>query len=270
MWGVGVMGVGLYVLAVSVVSAQTAKPNPPGPTGLEIMKKGRLLYAVKDQRSHVSLRLITRDGSERRIVTKRFFKNFEGDRVFENKIVFFTEEPPDARGMGFMIWDYRDESKPDDLWLYLPALRQARRLSTRDQHDAFMGSDLTFGDMGQRGLNEDRHVLRGEATVAGQPCWVVESIPKEKGGLYSRRLSWISKADWLTLKIEYYDIKAEPLKVQQIEWQKIGALFAWRRSEVTNIQTDHTTILELTDLEMNVGLTDDLFTTRTLQTGPRD
>lgn len=273
-----VTGVVLSVAVWGTAVAQEAAPAQDAPvqevpaqgrpTGLEVMRKGRLSYIPKDQRSVVTLRLIDKTGGERRIVTTRFFKNEEGRGGLDSKIVFFTESPKDVRGMGFLIQDYVEADTPDDLWLYLPATRQTRRLSTRDQHDAFMGSDLTFGDMGQRALDEDEHLLLGEGDCLGKRCWVVESIPKEREPFYQKRVFWISKDDWLTLRIDYYDMKGEPLKLQTIAWQKVGELFAWKSSEVRNFQTEHRTVLEISDLALNVGLPDSLFTRRQLALGP--
>ncbi len=237
--------------------------------GLEIMKKSRSIYLSEDQVSTVTLELIDKDGAKRKIVTRRLWKNYAGKDGYDSKTLFWTEFPPDNRGTAFLIWDYAVDGKADDLWLYLPSLRQSRRMTTRDQDDAFMGSDLTFADMGQRRLDEDVHTLLGESKVGGEPCYVVKSEPKEKNSIYSKKVSCVSKDQWLTLKIDYFDRKGDLLKTQDIEWQEKEGIHVWRQAVVKNVQTGHSTIFSISDLKLNNKLRDDELTERALRTGLR-
>jgi outer membrane lipoprotein-sorting protein len=258
----------LAVFALVYPAAEGAT-QAPITDGLEVMKKKSEAYMANDQISTVTLRLFTKEGDEKKIATKRYWKNFKGKEGMATKTLFFTEYPPDAKGTGFLIWNYTEAGKPDNLWLYLPSLRQSRQVSSRGQDDAFMGSDLTFGDMGQRRLEEDDHkLLKEEACGAGQ-CYVVESVAKDKEGVYSKKVLWITKTDFITMKIDYYDRKGELLKTQQINWQDVSGYKAWKSSEVVNVQTRHKTIFEISNLKMNPGLSDDTFTERTLKTGVR-
>jgi len=121
--------------------------------------------------------------------------------------------------------------------------------------------------MGQRRLNEDTHELIGEKPCDGKACYVVESKPKEAGSAYGKRIFWILKDEWRTVKIEYFDQKKDPLKVQNITWQKNGDLWVWEKAIVKNLQTGHATVFKISDLKINNGLRDDLFTDRMLKRG---
>jgi hypothetical protein len=132
-----------------------------------------------------------------------------------------------------------------------------------------MGSDLTFADMGQRRLDEDVHTLMGEGQLNNIPCYVVQSVPKEKNSIYSKRVSCISKKDWLTLKIDYYDRKGDLLKTQNIDWQEKNGFHIYKQMAVKNVQTGHSTIFAISDLKLDNGLRDDELTERALKTGLR-
>ncbi|MBI5136760.1 MAG: outer membrane lipoprotein-sorting protein [Nitrospirae bacterium] len=238
-------------------------------TGTEIVQKSRDLYQGVDQRSTVTLELINSDGSTRKIVTKRLWKDFKGDQGYAAKTVFFTLFPPDSKGVGFLIWDTSDPKQQDKLWLYLPSLKQVRKVSVRDQDDAFMGSDLTFADMGQRLLEEDAHTLVGDETLDGKGYFIVESVPVSES-IYGKKRLWISKDDHTTLKIEYYDRKNELLKVQDITWIRDGNMRVYKQLDVKNVQTNHRTIYTITDLETGVGLGDRDFSDRGLTRGYRE
>ena len=239
-------------------------------TGAEIMNKSReLLYQVDDQKNTVTLWLIEPDGAMKRIVASRYWKNYRGEGGIDNKMLLVTEFPADSRGVAFLVWDYAQEGKPDDLWLHLPALRMVRRISGQDLNDAFLGSDLTFGDMGQRALSQDTHTLLNEELYQGDLCYVVESVPKEKESPYHKKVSWISKKNWTILKIDYYDPDQKLLKRQTIEWQQVKQMSVWKRTNVTNIQNAHRTVFEVSGLEINTHLQDQDFTERALKQGLR-
>jgi outer membrane lipoprotein-sorting protein len=254
---------------VLVYPAAEGARQAPVFTGLEVMKKKSEAYMANAQISRVTLRLFTKEGDEKKIVTRRYWKNFKGKEGMATKTLFFTEFPPDAKGTGFLIWNYTEAGKPDNLWLYLPSLRQSRQVSSRQQDDAFMGSDLTFGDMGLRRIEEDDHKLLKEEACGTEQCYVVESVSKDKEGVYSKKVLWITKTDFITMKIDYYDRKGELLKTQKMNWQEASGYKAWKSSEVVNVQTRHKTIFEISDLIMNPALSDDTFTERTLKTGVR-
>ncbi|MBI3803356.1 MAG: outer membrane lipoprotein-sorting protein [Nitrospirae bacterium] len=264
----------LWIIAAGRASTALAAENAPPSTGAlngtEIIKKSReLIYQIQDQKNKVILYLIEKDGTKKKIEASRFWKNYRGQGGLDSKMLLVTDFPPDSRGISFLIWDYSEENKTDDLWLYLPALRMVRRISAQDQNDAFLGSDLTFGDMGQRRLDEDEHKLLREEGYSGVQTYVVESMPKEKESLYSKKVSWISKDNWTVLKTDYYDRNGKLLKRQTIEWQTLNNFNVWKKTEVTNVQNGHRTVFEVSDLHVNGGLQDDDFTERSLKTGLR-
>ena len=249
--------------------AQKAKKDETAMSGMDIMKKSREGYQADDLVTTVTLLLTDKSGAQKKIVVLRKWKNYRGEDGLDSKTLFWTDFPPDNRGTGFLIWDYSIEGRADDLWLYLPSLRQSRRMTTRDQDDAFMGSDLTFSDMGQRRLDEDVHKLLGEQVYKDTPCYVVESVPKDKSSLYGKRVSWITKDNLLSLKIDYYDRKGELLKTQDINWQEEGGYHVWEKTVVKNVQSEHSTVFTTSDLSVKNGLRDEEFTERTLKRGMR-
>lgn len=263
--------IGGTALALVVAAAGWGIAADGGLSGLEVMQKTRELYTAKDQVSTVTLRKIDKRGDEQKIVTRRYWKAYGGKDGFATKTLFATKFPPDQLGVGFLIWDHSKAGQPDDLRLYLPSLKQIRRMTTREQDDAFMGSDITFADLGQRELTEDEHTV-ARAEKCGAPpvdCYVVQSVPKDQGSLYGKKLTWVPATDFTPVRIDYYDRKGDLLKTQVIEWQHPNDVWAWKRSEVKNVQTEHKTLFEISDLKNNVGLTDDEFSERAVKSGPR-
>jgi uncharacterized protein len=257
-----------YLAGAALAVVLCATPAAAALTGTEIIEKSQALYQGKDQRSTVTLELINADGSTRKIVTKRMWRPAGGKDGIAAKTVFFTLFPPDSKGVGFLIWDTADPTQKDQLWLYLPSLRQVRKVSVRDQDDAFMGSDLTFADMGQRLIEEDAHTLIDEEDLDGVPHYVVESVPITES-IYGKKRLWIRKDDFTVTQIHYYDRKQDLLKTQKITWIRDGDLRVYKELDVRNVQTGHRTIYTITDLETGLGLDDGDFSERALKRGYR-
>ncbi len=67
------------------------------------------------------------------------------DKGKTEKRVYRFLSPPDVQGTGILIFDY--ESRPDDMWIYLPALRKTRRILSSQGSQSFMGSEFSYADI---------------------------------------------------------------------------------------------------------------------------
>lgn len=239
----------------------------------EVVQQCNFKYPGEDQQTRLSITLRDKDGNEKKNVYRRYWKDYKGKGDIADKMLLVTEFPPDAKGSVFMRWGYSSDGKNADQWVYLPVLKKTRRVSVRDPGESFLGSDLTHADISGRGLDEDDHTLvkteqRGEETM-----YIVESVPRDaSNALYSKVLSLFVRpgADWADCskrQVEYFDRRGEPLKQQVITWQRSGDAWLWDEMTVRNTQTEHTSIFQVTDVETNVGLKDDVFTERNLTKG---
>lgn len=206
--------------------------------------------------------LINSRGDKRVRKIEQFIKDFG---KMEKKIMFFTS-PADVRNTSFMNWSYDKEGKDDDQWIYLPALKKVKRISSDSKSDYFMGSDFTYDDLGDRHPSEDSHKLLKEENVKGEDCYVVESIPKEEEYMYSRTVTWIIKGKWIGLKKEFYDEDGELLKILTVKkYEKISGYWTILQTEMRNVQKDHTTKMELKNVIIDSGIPDNKFTERMMK-----
>jgi hypothetical protein len=265
----------LPLLLSSVIVAplvHAAQDSPGGVTGEDVVKNCDFKNPGNDQRSKLAIILKDSSGSERKNVYLRLWKDYKGAEGVADKMILFTEYPPDAQGAAFMRWAFtREADKNADQWIYLPALRKIRRVSIRDPGDSFLGSDLTYADISGRALDEDEHKLIRIESANNNEFYMVESTPKEKNPLYSKRISWFLKTPaWdgcIKARVDYYDKRGDLLKRQNLRWQKVGPAWVWDKVIVQNVQTLHSSMFEVTNVEINVGLQDSLFAERTLEKG---
>ncbi|MBT7618791.1 MAG: outer membrane lipoprotein-sorting protein, partial [Calditrichaeota bacterium] len=168
----------------------------------------------------------------------------------------------------FMNWSYDDETKNDDQWIYLPALKKVKRISSDSKGDYFMGSDFTYDDLGDRHPLDDTHRILREEVVDGKPTYVVESIPKDEDYMYSRTITWINKDSWIGLKKEFYDEDDELLKILTVNKQQdFDGIIVITKTKMTNVQKHQSTVMSLSDVVINKGIPDNKFTERIMKRG---
>ena len=217
-----------------------------------------------DMTSSLTMTLINKSGSERVRKIKQFTKDF-GD--VEKSIMFF-QSPADVKNTSFMNWTYDDPSKSDDQWIYLPALKKVKRISSDSKSDYFMGSDFTYDDLGDRKVDDDTHTLLREETIDGVDYWVIQSIPKDEDYMYSKTITWIRKDNYIGLKKEFYDEDGELLKILKIKkFENISGFDIITKSEMENVQKNHKTTMELDDVKINTGIPSSKFSERMMMRG---
>ena len=144
----------------------------------------------------------------------------------------------DEDGSIFLMETPEDDSLDSRMWLYLPALGLTKELvSEEDQSGSFAGSSMSYGDLGGTGDLRDDYdavILREETRdVAGESfdVWVLELTAKPAADAdHARVLLWVSKADYLSLRMEAYN-ESGALE-NTMEFQALGEFEGDRIPEV--------------------------------------
>ena len=248
------------VVAILMIAGVGAKAQM---TGREIVEKAYNLPQGDDKTSTLTMTLTNKSGQTRVRKIKQFNKDL-GD--VEKKIMFFMT-PADVKNTSFMNWSY-DSDKADDQWIYLPALKKVKRISSDSKSDYFMGSDFTYDDLGDRKLDADVHKLLREETVDGKACYVVESVSKDEDYIYTKTITWIQKDNFIGVKKEFYDEEEELLKILTIKkLEKISDFWIVTESEMKNVQKNHSTKIQLSDIKVNTGVPSSKFSERMMTRG---
>jgi hypothetical protein len=251
-------------IAALFILASAGFSQSPTLTGHEIMVKVDERPDGDDSKSTLHMTLINKRGATRECTIISYSKEHGKD----SKTIMYFEQPADVKGSGFLSWEYNDPGKDDDRWLYLPALKRVRRISGSSKNDYFMGSDFTYDDMGDRAVDEDEHTLLREEEIDGAACWIVESIPKDAGDMYSKTIRWIRRDNLLATRVEYFDKHHKLMKVLTLSnVRQVDGIWTALKMHMDNLQEKHQTILEFENIEYNTGLDDNLFTISTLQRG---
>jgi outer membrane lipoprotein-sorting protein len=253
----------LKILALAILAIVTGFSANAQLTGTQIIDQTYNRETGSDQTSVLTMTLTNESGQTRVRKIQQFSKDL-GDA--EKSIMFFLS-PADVKNTSFMNWSY-DDDKADDQWIYLPALKKVKRISSDSKSDYFMGSDFTYDDLGDRKLNADNHKLLREETINGKLCYVVESKSKDEDYMYSKTTTWIDKSNFIGVKKEFYDEDGDLLKILSIKnVEQIAGFDIITNSEMKNVQKNHSTTMVLNSVKIDTGISPNKFTERMMMRG---
>lgn len=252
---------GLIALLLPIPLAAADTPDVA-----EIVAKANhtIFYQGKDQKAHVDMRIIDRQGRIRKRQLTLLRKNFDEYDGAQKYYVYFSK-PADVKKMVFMAW--KNLGRDDDRWLYLPALDLVKRISASDGRTSFVGSDFFYEDVSGRELTEDIHTLIGE----DESFFVVESMPKQPDDVeFSSYVNWVDKSTYLPLKTEYRDKEGSTYRVYTaLTVEKIGGFPTVVDALMENKVTGGRTELHYSNVSYEIGLPENIYTERFLRKLPR-
>ena len=215
--------------------------------------------------SEVNLKMILRNkqGQESsRILESRTLELIEdGDK----SLIIFNS-PQDVKGTSTLTYTHKEGS--DDQWLYLPAVKRVKRISSDNKSGPFMGSEFAYEDLSSQELEKYAYNFIREESLNGERNLVVEQDPVDPKSGYTRRLVWYNQdKDYRIEKIEFYDRKDALLKTLTYKKYKKYLNKHWRASEflMVNHQSGKETTLLFEDYAFDLGLTDADFSQNSLK-----
>ncbi len=187
----------------------------------------------------------------------------------DKRLVRFTY-PNDIRNTGFLVWEHADAD--DERFLYLPALGRVRRIAGEEKQESFVGSDLSYEDIGGRDFADYTYAFVGGDAVwkapdgSAHPAWRLESRAKDPGADYPRTVSLVRKDNFVVVHAEIFNPRNERVKLFDVKrLEQVDGIWTVLSLGVENERDRTRTELETTSIRYNVGLTDADFTRRQLE-----
>ena len=179
-------------------------------------------------------------------------KTLEVDGDGDKSLTIF-DTPRDVKGTAFLSFTH--SLKSDEQWLYLPALKRVKRISSSNKSGPFMGSEFAYEDISSQEVAKYKYKFIKDDKFNGRDVFVIERTPQYKKSGYTKQIAWVDKEMYQPLKIEFYDRKKSLLKtLTQHEYKKYLNKF-WRaaRLEMVNHQKGKSTTLLWTSYKFKNG-----------------
>lgn len=206
------------------------------------------------------------DVSKRTIRLKTLEVTGDGD-----KSMSIFDKPADVKGTAFLTFSHA--IKPDEQWLYLPALKRVKRINSKNKSGPFMGSEFAYEDLASQEIEKYTYKyirdekIKTEEFPDGVDTFVMERYPAYEHSGYTRQLAWINKDRYVAEKIEFFDRKNDLLKTLENRGYKQYLDQYWRPNEMhmENHQTGKSTLLAWENYKFKNGLNDKDFSRNSLK-----
>lgn len=218
---------------------------------------------------NLMMEMIDRRG-KKRVRETRGFRKYYGE---EKRTMIFYLKPNNVRKTAFLTYDYPQAD--DDQWLYLPAMRKIRRISSSDRGDYFLGTDFTYEDIkkeGKFGIEDYTWEKVGEETIDDHHSYIVEATPinddiaKELG--YSKVIYHVDSDIWMVRQAKSWDNRGNELKtIHTRDIRQVQNIWTAHLLEVNNHKTGHYTRFLFSDIDYAAGVADDIFMQQSLRRG---
>lgn len=243
----------VFVLLISL----SAFAETPEEKGLRIAVESEVRdTGWADSESTMEMVLRNRHGQESVRLMRGKSLEVQGDG---DKTLMIFDNPRDVKGTSMLTWSHKEGA--DDQWLYLPALKRVKRISSSNKSGSFMGSEFSYEDLSSREVEKYTYrYLRDEPCPGeefkGLTCFVSESFPAEKGSGYTKLVAWVDQKEYRSAKVEFYDRKKTHLKTLTFSGYKKYSDKFWRPTnlDIVNHQSDKSTKLVFKDYRFGVGL----------------
>ena len=181
----------------------------------------------------------------------------EDAAVGDMSIITFSE-PRDVRGTALLTHS-KIEPDDDSQWIFLPAVKRVKRISSSNRTGKFVSSEFSYEDLGSEEVADNHHIWLEDAPCthdASLTCAAVESRPKNKKSGYSRRVSFIDLAEYRVHRVDFYNRRGDLEKSLVFSDYRQYLDAYWRAHVMTmnNSQTGKSTTLTWDEYSFANGL----------------
>jgi hypothetical protein len=210
----------------------------------------------------VDLIITDRHGAERRRVFKVATKRIDGRLHAIGRLT----SPEYLRGMAIMTIENSDRSS--DAFVYLPSVGKARRITAAQRSDTFLGSDLTYDDLGPARMSEYEVTIVRSVRSEAEAARLIRASPLSPMN-YDHVDFVIAESDLAILEARYFKRgQDEPYRSVHVprRWIRTGEGYALPTYLIIrNRLRDTTTEVRIRDLAINPSVDDSEFSLLSLE-----
>ena len=226
----------------------------PEEKGLAIMTEAKKrTQGFEDFKNKSVMTLTDRNGN----TSRRFMRsmNMEVENDGDKNLIIF-DQPLDVKGTALLTYTHRTED--DDQWLYLPALKRVKRISSSNKSGPFMGSEFAYEDITSEEVEKYTYKYLRNEKYNDLDCFVVERYPVDKRSGYSKQVIWLDTKDYNPRKTQYFDRKGQLLKVLELKKYNLYIGTIWKPGllHMVNKVNGKESTLEFLEYEFRTKLKD--------------
>ena len=155
----------------------------------------------------------------------------------------------------------------DKQWLYLPAIKRVKRISSRNKSGSFMASEFSYEDISSQ--NYKNYTYSGDAKRViqdGVEYFQITRVPKDKHSGYSKQIIYIDTKEYLARFGEYFDKQGQLLKkIYFSDYVLLDGVQRVHKIVIKNVQNKKQSALIWEEDKIKVGMRAKDFSKRVLR-----
>ena len=178
----------------------------------------------------------------------------------ERATLINVTSPNDVAGTRFLFLERTRGS--DRQFVFMPKLSaRAVEVMAAARQQPFLGSDFYVSDLVAPDVDAFTYRFVGEETIDGHVTRLIEAIPKDPAGHpYARTVLAVEPKEVRLFRVQSYDPRGQLLKVWSLaKDEKIDGIWTPRMQKMVNVQRKTESVLELSEVQYNADLRDELF-----------
>ena len=185
------------------------------------------------------------------------------DTVGDKSISIFST-PADIRGTA--VLSHAKIKGNDKQWIYLPAAKRVKRISSSNKSGPFVGSEFSYEDITAQELGKFTYKWIKTEACGSAKCEVIQRVPTYKNSGYSRQMVWVNTKTKQSERVHFFDRAGNHVKT--LTWagyQKYDGFWRWKKMSMVNHRNGKSTDLIFSNWKFATGLRDRDFKSSALE-----
>jgi len=209
----------------------------------------QIMFGPEDREGKIKITLVNKSGKEKVREATMLQKGTD-------KKLFRYTLPESQAGIATL-------SLPGDImWLYMPALGKPKKISILAKSQAFTGTDFSYEDMATTTYSS-RYVPKLLST--SEEGFELQLTPINEKSHYSKIVVLLEKEYHYPIRMDYYNRGGKKFKEATYTYRKTGKYWNAAKVIMSDLKKKHKTIIQLTNVKFDQGLSDDLFKVENLK-----
>jgi outer membrane lipoprotein-sorting protein len=240
------------VLLLIIVLIGLLIPDTKGQSRLDakkiLSKTDQINLAVKDKSANIKMVMVRLKNGKEKIKKAVIFQ-----KGADRKLFCYVYPKADS-GIAFL-------SLPNhQIYIYLSLFKKAKKITNIAQRD-YNNSDFSFQDMSSQSFSANfiPELLRRNDTA-----YIIKLIPKKHNIKYDHALAMINRQYFYPEQISYFNRKEDMIKQATYHFIKLKGIWVAKEVDMTDFDKNHMTRIIMSDIKINTGLRDEMFTVENL------
>ncbi|MCP4633720.1 MAG: outer membrane lipoprotein-sorting protein [candidate division Zixibacteria bacterium] len=160
--------------------------------------------------------------------------------------------------------------RENEVWNWVPSVEKVIKIPPSMMMQSWMGSDFTNDDLVKESsiVKDYTHKIVGDSTIDNRDCYKIELLPKPDAPVvWGKILNWITKENYLQMRVEYYDEDEELINVMVMSDVKMlgGRLLPAIMEMIPIDKEGHKTVMKYNSAEFNKPIKDSFFSEQNMK-----